>query len=64
MFLIVFSLGVGANKVDFLKNVINERRRIFTIVQDIEVRGRPILFNRLFLTDTDTDLFSITDPDI
>ena len=27
-------------------------------------RGRPILFNRLFLTDTDTDLFSITDTDI
>ena len=27
-------------------------------------RGRPILFNRLFLTDTDTDFFSITDTDI
>ena len=30
----------------------------------VPVRGRPILFNRLFLTDTDTDLFSITDTDI
>ena len=28
------------------------------------IRGRPILFNRLFLTDNDTDLFSITDTDI
>ena len=32
--------------------------------EDVMARGRPILFNRLFLTDTDTDLFSITDTDI
>ena len=41
MFLIVFSLGVGANKVDILENIIDERRRIFTIAQDME--GRPHL---------------------
>ena len=35
------SFGVGANIVDFLKNIFDERCRIFTIVQDME--GRPHL---------------------
>ena len=39
MFLIiVFSLGFGANEVDILENIIDERRRIFTIAQDMKRR--------------------------
>ena len=38
MFLIVVFLGFGANKVDILENIIDERCRIFTIAQDMERR--------------------------
>ena len=37
--IIVFSLGFGANEVDILENIIDERRRIFTIAQDMEGRS-------------------------
>ena len=36
--IIVFSLGFGANEVDILENIIDERRRIFTIAQDMKRR--------------------------
>ena len=39
--IIVFSLGFGANEVDILENIIDERRRIFTIAQDM--KRRPLL---------------------
>ena len=36
--IIVFSLGFGANEVDILENIIDERRRIFTIAQYMKGR--------------------------
>ena len=34
----VFSLGFAANEVNVLENIIDERRRIFTITQDMKRR--------------------------
>ena len=36
--IIVFFLGFGANEVDILENIIDERRRIFTIAQGMKRR--------------------------
>ena len=37
-FITVFSLGFAANEVNVLENIIDERRRIFTIAQDMKRR--------------------------
>ena len=37
-FITVFSLGFAVNEVNILENIIDERRRIFTIAQDMERR--------------------------
>ena len=37
-FITVFSLGFAANEDNILENIIEERRRVFTITQDMERR--------------------------